>query len=113
MSMRRGYAALLLVLFMAALASGCTSSRPAEDDYTQEDDADWSVPPETVSSGDPACVALGCPPGTNFVGSVNSDKYHFCDCYWAGQIHRENLVCFTDVDEARSAGYVPCKVCEP
>ena len=48
-----------------------------------------------------------------FVGSVNSDKYHYPDCRYAKRINEENLVCFADEDEAQEEDYIPCGVCEP
>lgn len=75
------------------------------------------TPQEQTSSGDPECVALGCPDGTNYVGSINSDKYHKCSCRWAhedqGGIKKENLNCFKDKSDAESQEYIPCSVCDP
>lgn len=48
-----------------------------------------------------------------YVGSSLSDKYHYPSCYWASQIHPENLVWFSSPADAQSKGYVPCKVCSP
>jgi len=59
------------------------------------------------------CVKLGCPPDTEFVGSSKSDKYHRCECEWAGKISRDNLLCFKSRSHASSIGYQPCKVCKP
>ena len=60
-----------------------------------------------------SCVELGCPSETGFVGSVNSDKYHYCDCTYAKKIKSENLICFSDEQEAQEQGYSPCGVCKP
>ncbi|MDF0592845.1 Ada metal-binding domain-containing protein [Methanotrichaceae archaeon M04Ac] len=48
-----------------------------------------------------------------YVGSKNSDKYHLPDCTSAKKIKDENRVYFSDVWEAREAGYSPCKACNP
>jgi hypothetical protein len=64
---------------------------------------------ETIDS----CVSLGCPSGTQFVGSKNSNKYHYCRCYYAKKIKPENLICFQSVEEAKSKGYEPCGKCKP
>jgi len=48
-----------------------------------------------------------------FVGSVNSDVYHYPGCRYVKKIHPENLIGFSSSDEARSYGYRPCKVCNP
>jgi competence protein ComEC len=55
-------------------------------------------------------------PSTNsvtFVGSKNSDKYHYPGCGHAKKILSGNLVTFTSAADARSKGYVPCKTCKP
>ncbi|MBD3389146.1 MAG: hypothetical protein GF416_08635 [Candidatus Altiarchaeales archaeon] len=57
-------------------------------------------------STDP-CVALGCPEGTKFVASRNSDKYHSCGCEWAAKISEKNLLCY----DSAPADRVPCRVC--
>ena len=48
-----------------------------------------------------------------FVGSSQSNKYHRADCVWAQKINPANVVTFKTPEEARSRGYVPCKVCDP
>jgi hypothetical protein len=113
-----GKCAFLAALLLAAIvARGCTSSpeglagpSPSANPYEQ---APQVIAPAATPSGDPACISLGCPAGTNYVGSMKSDKYHFCSCEWARRISPANLVCFMSADEAASSGYVPCKVCRP
>ncbi len=46
-----------------------------------------------------------------YVGSTTSNKYHRPDCSYAKKIKPENRIIFSDVWEARGAGYSPCKVC--
>ena len=48
-----------------------------------------------------------------YVGSKNSNKYHYPDCKWAKKISAKNLVTFKTAEEAVKARYVPCKVCKP
>jgi len=48
-----------------------------------------------------------------FVGSINSNVYHYPWCYEAKKILPKNLVTFATVAEACAAGYRPCKVCDP
>jgi hypothetical protein len=48
-----------------------------------------------------------------YVGSINSDKYHFPDCRCAQKIKPENRIWFANAEDARAQGYVPCKVCDP
>jgi len=69
------------------------------------------------------CILLGCfiltfcsmaiSGDTKFVGSRNSNKYHYTWCRWALKIKPENLVVFNSPEEAIAAGYIPCKVCKP
>ena len=48
-----------------------------------------------------------------FVGSINSDKYHYPSCTWAKRISPDNEVWFSSSEDARAKGYIPCKVCNP
>jgi hypothetical protein len=48
-----------------------------------------------------------------YVWSKNSNKYHYPTCRSAQKIKPENLVTFKSANDAKAAGYVPCKVCNP
>lgn len=48
-----------------------------------------------------------------YVGSKNSNKYHYPTCRSAQKIKADNLMTFKSAQEAKAAGYVPCKVCKP
>lgn len=65
---------------------------------------------ETISE-EGACTLLGCPKGAIAVGSVNSDKWHYCHCRYASRIYKENLLCFFSTREAEAQGYIETKVC--
>jgi hypothetical protein len=43
-----------------------------------------------------------------FVGSVNSNKYHWPNCPWAKKIAPQNQIWFSSEEEARVAGYIRC-----
>ena len=43
-----------------------------------------------------------------FVGSVNSNKYHWPDCSWAKKIVPQNQIWFSSEAEAQTAGYIRC-----
>ena len=43
-----------------------------------------------------------------FVGSINSNKYHWPDCSFAKRIAEENQIWFSSEEEAKSAGYIRC-----
>jgi len=43
-----------------------------------------------------------------FVGSINSNKYHWPDCPSAKKISEENQIWFSSEEEAQSAGYIRC-----
>ncbi|MCJ7442943.1 MAG: hypothetical protein MUO26_00165 [Methanotrichaceae archaeon] len=51
--------------------------------------------------------------GEMYVGSIKSNKYHYPDCVWAKKIKPSNEIWFSSSENARSHGYVPCKVCNP
>jgi len=46
-----------------------------------------------------------------FVGSKNSNKYHSPDCSYAKRIKPENIVCFSNGEDAKNKGYVPAGCC--
>jgi hypothetical protein len=48
-----------------------------------------------------------------FVGSIKSNKYHYPSCSAAQRIKPENEIWFSSSEDARSHGYVPCKICNP
>ncbi|MCK4257961.1 MAG: MBL fold metallo-hydrolase [Halanaerobiales bacterium] len=48
-----------------------------------------------------------------FVGSVNSNKYHLPTCRYAKSIDLENKIWFKTIEEALKANYIPCGVCKP
>ncbi len=48
-----------------------------------------------------------------YVGSIESDKYHYPTCRWAEKILKENEIWFDTIDEAKAQGYQPCGVCKP
>jgi endonuclease YncB( thermonuclease family) len=48
-----------------------------------------------------------------YVGSIESDKYHYPSCRWAEKILKENEIWFDTIEEAKEQGYQPCGVCKP
>ena len=48
-----------------------------------------------------------------FVGSKNSEVYHYPSCRYVEKIKPEHLIYFDTPEEAIEAGYRPCKVCSP
>ena len=48
-----------------------------------------------------------------YVGSVNSDKYHYPSCQHAKKILPSNKIWFSSAEDAKAHGYVACKVCKP
>lgn len=48
-----------------------------------------------------------------YVGSINSDVYHYPTCTWADRINEENKVWFSSAQDAVNQGYRPCQVCNP
>lgn len=48
-----------------------------------------------------------------YVGSIDSDKYHYPSCRFAEEILPENEIWFNSEEDAKAQGYVPCGVCKP
>ena len=51
--------------------------------------------------------------GRKYVGSTESNKYHYPSCRWAKKILPKNEIWFSSSEDARSKGYVPCGTCHP
>lgn len=48
-----------------------------------------------------------------YIGSVNSDVYHYPDCKWVKEIYDENRIEFDTEEDAKSKGYRGCHTCNP
>ena len=51
--------------------------------------------------------------GGGYIGSRNSNKFHYTWCGQAGRIKSSNLVHFSSRSDALSRGYSPCSFCSP
>jgi hypothetical protein len=60
---------------------------------------------DVLTSGMLACVEMGCPAGTKFIGSSGGVSYHDCATTQARSIKSENRVCFSSYQEAVAKGY--------
>ncbi len=49
----------------------------------------------------------------NYVGSINSDIYHYPECKWANKIKEYNEVWFSSIEDAENEGYRSCHTCNP
>ena len=76
-----------------------TATETITSETTTETTATETTVTETTQSSGP------------FVGSKNSDVYHYPDCSSAKQIKEANKIWFNSVEEAKAAGYRPCKKC--
>lgn len=85
---------------------------PQEENTTEEQEEIIPPPSQPVPTLND-CISLGCPEDTAYVGSKESDKYHYCDCRWVDKILPENLICFKSKEDAQSQGYIPCGTCHP
>jgi micrococcal nuclease len=65
----------------------------------------WAVP-QPMPQQIPAASGV-------FVGSVNSNVYHYPSCTYAQRIYPENELWFSSSADAIANGYRPCKVCNP
>jgi hypothetical protein len=52
-------------------------------------------------------------PQVEYVGSRNSNKYHYRSCKWTRYIPPNNERVFHSVAEAQKAGYIRCPTCRP
>ena len=122
---QRHHLFLLVLLIITVLLPGCTiniyfiNTEPAS--VGGQSNATRSAselplvktPQEEALSLAPSEAVLPNPTNTKYVGSISSNKYHLPDCEWAQKISPSNQVWFASAEEARSKGYLPCKVCQP
>lgn len=68
-----------------------------------------------ASSGDSSGQGNNVPGHTTgtYIGSTESNKFHYPTCRHAKKILPENTAWFVSREEAISYGYIPCKVCDP
>lgn len=50
---------------------------------------------------------------TVYVGSSDSDKYHYETCRWAEKILGSNRIVFDSIETAQARGYSACGTCKP
>lgn len=61
---------------------------------------------KTGKGGSENCLERGCPEGSFYIGSKNSNKYYECGCRYASNIKPENIICFSSEDDAEARGYI-------
>jgi len=88
------------------ISSGTIAKEPNANAVTLTETA----PPETTPEENPEIMQ---PVTGQFVGSINSDVYHYLNCHYVKRIKEYNKIYFTSVEDAKAHGYRPCKVCGP
>ena len=95
--------AVLLLIGVAALAVGVTLAFNLQ-----------APEPTQAPSQQPQGQPLPDQPAAQkYVGSINSNIYHYPSCKWAKKIYPQNEIWFSSPSHARANGYRPCKVCRP
>jgi tetratricopeptide (TPR) repeat protein len=51
--------------------------------------------------------------GGSYLGNSDTKIYHHQSCVWVKKIDPKNRIWFTNLNEARSAGFKPCEKCNP
>lgn len=69
--------------------------------------------PTPTSTPTPAPATTVIQQSGTYVGSVESDKYHYPSCRFAKKILPENEIWFGTTTEAQAAGYSACGTCKP
>lgn len=78
----------------------------------QEKTGIWNINDESYRRMSHRCVQLGCPDGTITVASKEGSVYYNCACSSAGLIKKENLECYTSIEDAISLrGYSASRRC--
>lgn len=66
-----------------------------------------SQPTQQPEAGIVSCEDLGCPEGSKYIASSESNVYHECSSGYAQTILPQNRICFYNASEAEQAGYRP------
>ena len=77
-------------------------------DWTNENTPHHTTQKTTAKSSSSSAASSGA-----YIGSANSNKFHYPSCKWGKKITERNKVIFSSRDEAIKMGYQPCKVCSP
>jgi hypothetical protein len=75
------------------------------EDWRAENIEQTTDPEDIITSGMLACVEMGCPLGTKYIGSNSGEVYHDCTSGTARSIVKDNRVCFSSADDAIAKGY--------
>lgn len=68
---------------------------------------------EQLTVNDGSSSSSSSSSGVTYVGSVNSDKFHYPSCSQAKRIKDGNKITFSSRDDAIASGYSPCGICTP
>ncbi len=97
-----------VLIFVVACAGLLYYMNSTNDNKSVQDEEKSEIANVKVAIEDESltCVEIGCPEGSFYVGSINSDKYYSCSCHYAKRINPENLKCFVSDSEAIEMGYI-------
>jgi len=101
---------IILVALISFGAGRLTTSQADEEPIVIEGPTLNTTNPSNLDTGQAASIEqslLETEQG-KFVGSVNSNKYHWPDCSWAKKIVPQNQIWFSSETEAQTAGYIRC-----
>jgi len=71
----------------------------------------WDIDEKSYERLAHRCQELGCPEGSLAVASKNGEVFYNCICSAAHRIAKENIVCFTSVQDAIAEGLRTSKRC--
>lgn len=114
---------IFLVLFLISGAigiSGCTSDNGNSSNYTNTSTSEPTPINYVSPTSDNSSSSLNTSNSKqnsassgNYVGDMNTKKFHLSSCHYVSQIKPENKIFFNSREEAIKDGYEPCKVCNP
>jgi len=105
--------AVLLCMAPQAPAQGTVSKEAGSGASIAKDipsGAKESGAAQVESSAPSRLQALRTPP---FIGNKGSRKIHRASCEWGQKISPGKRVYFNSYEEAKTAGYTPCRTCKP
>lgn len=101
---------IILVALISFGAGRLTASQTDKKPIVIQSPTPNTTNPSDLSTGQAASIEqslLETEQG-RFVGSVNSNKYHWPDCSWVKKIVPQNQIWFSSETEAQTVGYTRC-----
>ncbi|MCX6355060.1 MAG: hypothetical protein NTZ78_09190 [Candidatus Aureabacteria bacterium] len=106
-------AAVLLCVAPQAPAQGTVSKDAGSGASIAKENPSGAKESGAVQVESSAPSRLSAIAGPRFIGNKGSRKVHRASCEWGQKISPGKRIYFNSYEEAKAAGYIPCRTCKP